>query len=91
MQKIRLQIPNCFFHYGLLKPQCTQGVYITMTSFAHILKEAEKVAKMSADFSIEYLGQIEAQQQTGTATKPATESLQGEQKAPVVKPNGVTR
>ncbi len=67
------------------------GVYITMTTFSHILRETDKLTKMIADFNSSALMQTEAQEYVATVAVPATESTQGEQKMPVAKPYGVTR
>ncbi len=85
------QFAHCYFTPLILKQKIDMGVYITMTSFAYILKEAERVAKMSADFSNEFIGQVVAKEQPTTIGAPSTQPAQGEQKIPVAKPNGVTR
>jgi hypothetical protein len=62
-----------------------------MTTFAHILRESDKIANMASMFSNNFLVQFEASHPAPAIAIPATDAQQGEQKIPAVKPNGVTR
>ena len=62
-----------------------------MTSFEEIVKESNKLLKMQADLETLFFSKEEGKQSQPCVAAPATETQQGEQKAPIAKPNGVTR
>jgi len=62
-----------------------------MISFAEILKETNQVMQMHTEFSATLLTNTQPKQNAPCISIPAVETTQGEQKAPVAKPNGVTR
>ncbi len=62
-----------------------------MTSFEEIVKESNKLLKMQADLTNLFFSKEEGKQSQPCVAAPAIETKQGEQKSPVVKPNGVNR
>lgn len=62
-----------------------------MTTFANIFNEADQILQMNSDFISKYLITAEVKKNSPAIAIPAAEPKQGEQKIPVVKPNGITR
>jgi len=62
-----------------------------MITFANILKEAELMLKTTTNFSVLNVTDSNTTKPQPSISMPATETKQGEQKIPTVKPNGITR
>lgn len=60
-----------------------------MTTLENILKEADKMAQMTSSFLENYTAVV-AEEKRPTKI-PALNPSQGEQKIPMVKPNGVSK
>jgi hypothetical protein len=62
-----------------------------MTTFAEILNEANQLTEMADIFATRYVSSARGQMKAPIVVIPATDSKQGEEKAPTAKPNGITR
>jgi hypothetical protein len=62
-----------------------------MVTFTNILKETDQLLRMVDEFHHVYLTNTVVKQVAPSIAIPATETKQGEQKIPSVKPNGITR
>jgi len=62
-----------------------------MPTFSTILSQTNEMLRLSDEFTAKYLDCVVAKQDKPSIVIPATEPSQGEQKTPMVKPNGVTR